>query len=127
MITVAEPERYGLAAAASILATAEFPDLEREEKQRVLDLAIGRCPPTCRSTRVCSAARPGRGSPRRAEFDLMLAGSRGYTALKRTALGSVAGQLVDSAACPVLVLPRGVGWIRSRSGADKAGRALAAH
>ena len=37
----------------------------------------------------------------------MLAGSRGYGALKRTALGSVAGHLVDSAACPVLVLPRG--------------------
>ena len=43
------------------------------------------------------------------EFDLMVVGSRGYGALKRTALGSVAGKLVNSAACPVLVLPRGAG------------------
>ncbi len=43
------------------------------------------------------------------DFDLMLTGSRGYGALQRTALGSVSGDLVNSAACPVLVLPRGVG------------------
>ena len=56
----------------------------------------------------------------------MLAGSRGYGALKRTALGSVAGHLVDSAACPVLVLPRAVGMDPLGLGSDK-GRALTAH
>ena len=45
----------------------------------------------------------------------MLAGSRGYGALKRTALGSVAGHLVDSAACPSWCCRAGWGWIRSRS------------
>ena len=110
VITVAEPERYGLAAAASILANAEFRDLEREEKQRVLDLAIGRVPADLPVDARLLSGSPGRLlAEASGEFDLILAGSRGYGALKRTALGSVAGQLVDSAACPVLMLPRGVG------------------
>ena len=110
VITVAEPERYGLTAAASILANAEFRDLEREEKQRVLDLAIGRVPADLPVDARLLSGSPGRRlAEASGEFDLILAGSRGYGALKRTALGSVAGDLVDSAACPVLVLPRGVG------------------
>jgi nucleotide-binding universal stress UspA family protein len=120
VVTVAEPERYGYPAAGSILTGAGLHNFEREEKQRVLDLALGRAP----------AGRPveGRlltGSPGRlladvsGEFDLMLAGSRGYGTLKRTALGSVAGRLVNSAACPVLVLPRGVGMDPLRLGEDR--------
>jgi nucleotide-binding universal stress UspA family protein len=44
---------------------------------------------------------------RSAELDLMLVGSRGYGPLKRVILGSTARKLVRSAACPVIVLPRG--------------------
>ena len=44
MITVAEPEHYVPRRRTSILANAEFRDLEREETQRILDLAIGRVP-----------------------------------------------------------------------------------
>jgi nucleotide-binding universal stress UspA family protein len=44
---------------------------------------------------------------RSAELDLMVVGSRGYGPLKRVILGSTARKLVRSAACPVLVLPRG--------------------
>jgi len=40
--------------------------------------------------------------------DLMVVGSRGYGPHRAVLLGSVSGRLVREAACPVLVLPRGV-------------------
>jgi nucleotide-binding universal stress UspA family protein len=39
--------------------------------------------------------------------DLMVVGSRGYGPLKAVLLGGVSGQLIRSAACPVIVIPRG--------------------
>jgi nucleotide-binding universal stress UspA family protein len=43
------------------------------------------------------------------EFDLLITGSRAYGPLRRTLLGSTTRRVLQSAACPVLVLPRGVG------------------
>ena len=40
--------------------------------------------------------------------DLMVIGSRGYGPLRAVLLGSVSGRLVREAACPVIVVPRGV-------------------
>ena len=37
----------------------------------------------------------------------MVVGSRGYGPLKAVLLGGVSGQLIRSAACPVIVVPRG--------------------
>jgi nucleotide-binding universal stress UspA family protein len=39
--------------------------------------------------------------------DVMVVGSRGYGPLKAVLLGGVSGQLIRSAACPVIVVPRG--------------------
>ena len=39
--------------------------------------------------------------------DLMVVGSRGYGPLRSVLLGGVSGQLIRSAACPVVVVPRG--------------------
>ena len=44
---------------------------------------------------------------RSSEFDLIVVGSRGHGPLKRLMLGSTSGKLVRSAACPVIVVPRG--------------------
>lgn len=41
------------------------------------------------------------------ELDLLVAGSRGYGPVRRTLIGSVSGELVRFAPCPVLVVPRG--------------------
>ena len=41
------------------------------------------------------------------ELDLLVVGSRGYGPLRRTLVGSVSGELVRTAPCPVLVVPRG--------------------
>ena len=71
--------------------------------------------------RRASAQRLARAAARRGERGVRSdarRGSRGYGALKRTALGNVAGHLVDSAACPVLVLPRGVGMDPLRVGPE---------
>ena len=38
--------------------------------------------------------------------DLMVIGSRGYGPLKAVLLGGVSGQVIRSAACPVVVVPR---------------------
>jgi nucleotide-binding universal stress UspA family protein len=39
--------------------------------------------------------------------DVMVVGSRGYGPLKAVLLGGVSGQVIRSAACPVIVIPRG--------------------
>lgn len=41
------------------------------------------------------------------DLDLLVVGSRGYGPLRRTLAGSVSGELVRTAPCPVLVVPRG--------------------
>jgi nucleotide-binding universal stress UspA family protein len=40
--------------------------------------------------------------------DLMVTGSRGYGPHRAVLLGSVSGRLVRDAACPVIVVPRGI-------------------
>jgi nucleotide-binding universal stress UspA family protein len=109
VLTVAEPTEHVYATAASIM-TSGYRHFEREEKQRVLDLALGRVPADIPVEGRLLSGVPWRLlSEASGEFDLMTVGSRGYGILKRTALGSVAGRLVNSAACPVLALPRGAG------------------
>jgi nucleotide-binding universal stress UspA family protein len=41
------------------------------------------------------------------ELDLLVVGSRGHGPLGETLLGSVSSELVRTAPCPVLVMPRG--------------------
>lgn len=43
-----------------------------------------------------------------ADVDLLVVGSRGYGPVRSVLLGSVSRELVRTAACPVVVLPRGV-------------------
>jgi nucleotide-binding universal stress UspA family protein len=42
------------------------------------------------------------------QLDLLILGSRNYGPVRRVLLGSVSGQVVEAAACPVLVVPRGL-------------------
>jgi len=51
--------------------------------------------------------RPTRDRQDSEAVDLMVVGSRGYGPLKAVLLGGVSGQLIRSAACPVIVIPRG--------------------
>jgi nucleotide-binding universal stress UspA family protein len=47
------------------------------------------------------------------ELGLLVVGSRGYGPLRRVLLGSVSDALLERAACPVMVVPRGVQRVRS--------------
>jgi nucleotide-binding universal stress UspA family protein len=42
------------------------------------------------------------------ELDLLVMGSRGYGPVRRAVRGSVSAQIVHRAACPILIVPRGV-------------------
>ena len=117
VVSVADAEQYGYAVSLSILTAAEFHEFEREETQRTLQLALDRAPA---DLDVDGRLLTGPAGPALVEVsdevDLMIAGSRGYGALKRTALGSVSSHLTTAAACPLLVVPRGVGMDPLRLG-----------
>jgi nucleotide-binding universal stress UspA family protein len=110
VLTVADYVNYGYSTAWSVFTTGEIEDAERKEKRRVLETALGRIPAELRSAGrlLVGAAGPelAEASP---EFDLLIAGSRGYGPLRRTLLGSTSRQLIGNSGCPVLVLPRGAG------------------
>jgi nucleotide-binding universal stress UspA family protein len=110
ILTVAEFPQLGYAAALSVLTAQEYESYERADKRRLLELAMARVPAglaaesellTGQASGVLAAAAEG--------FDLMVLGSRGYGPLGRALLGSTSRRFADSAPCPVLVLPRGVG------------------
>lgn len=110
VLTVAEIAPYGYTAAGVALSAGELQRAEHDDKQRALDFAVQRIPSEIRSEGRLLTGTPGRLLAEQSEeFDLLLAGSRSYGALRRTALGSVATRLFNSAACPVLIIPRGVG------------------
>lgn len=110
VITVADYPQYGYGTEWSILSGDGFHDLEREEKERLLKLALGRVPAGLESeSRVVIGDAASTLEEASGEFDLMITGSRAYGPLRRTLLGSTTRKLIRASACPVLVLPRGVG------------------
>ena len=109
-IAVADYPTYGHATAWTILTVGDFRDAERADKQRLLDLATSRIPAGLQhESRVLIGEPAVELRNVSGEFDLMVAGSRSWGPLKRTMLGSTTRKLIRSCACPVLVLPRGVG------------------
>ncbi|MFL5869806.1 MAG: universal stress protein [Solirubrobacterales bacterium] len=128
VIAVADFPHYGRASAVSTLADGDVRDSEIRDKQRVLDLALARCPSDLEveprllrgdtGTELVDVSR---------EFHLLLAGSRRYGALRRTVLGGATRRLLTEAECPVLVLPRAAALdplgVRARS--DSLGASVA--
>jgi nucleotide-binding universal stress UspA family protein len=109
VVTIADYATYGYATGWSILTAAEFHDHEREEKQRVLDLALKRAPSQVNAEGRMLTGEPGKLlAELSSDFDLMVTGSRGYGPLRRTLLGSTTRRLLAASVCPVLVLPRGI-------------------
>lgn len=110
VITVAEFPTHGSATSESILTGDEFRDFEREEKQRILDLALKRLPSGLAGEGRLMTGDVGELLAQASgDFDLMVTGSRGYGPLRRTLLGNATRKLMRTAACPVIVLPRASG------------------
>lgn len=110
VISVAEYPSYGYASSWSLLTAGEVEDYEHEEKRRLLELALGRIPSDLgHEGRVLTGDAGSQLAEGSGDFDLMVAGSRAYGPLRRTLLGSTTRRLIRDSACPVLVLPRGLG------------------
>ncbi len=110
VLTVADYPRYGYAVAWTLLTEGELRDAERQDKERLLSLAVSRIPERYEAdSRVLTGEPTDLLSLASGEFDLLLTGSRSWGPLKRTMLGSTTRKLIRSSACPVLVVPRGAG------------------
>jgi len=89
-----------------------MPELDarmRSEAERMLVERVGHLAAALHE--VEGTVQIGRPADRLIELtetvDLMVVGSRGYGPLRSVLLGGVSGQLIRSAACPVIVVPRG--------------------
>jgi nucleotide-binding universal stress UspA family protein len=79
-----------------------YADTERELMQRVSHLSSG-----LQSEGTLHSGRPADVLIGLSEtVDILVIGSRGYGPLKAVLLGGVSGQVIRSAACPVVVVPR---------------------
>ncbi|MDA0163246.1 universal stress protein [Solirubrobacter ginsenosidimutans] len=96
-------EIIGVVAAAD--DTTSGTDVERDA-QAALDAVAAELP----AVGLCLTGDPAaKLGERSADLDLMLVGSRGYGPLRSVLVGDVSGRFVRTAACPVIVLPRGAG------------------
>lgn len=79
----------------------------REEADRTLGRAVADLHVAAGVTAELREGRPAAVLARESErFTLLFMGSRGYGALRRVLLGTVSGDLVALAACPLVILPR---------------------
>jgi nucleotide-binding universal stress UspA family protein len=108
VLTVADYHSYGLGSAWAAISPGEIIEAEQKSKQRILDLALGRVPAELPVDAVLLTGPAGSLlTEATAELDLLLMGSRGYGPIGRTFLGGTATQVIHSAECAVIVLPRG--------------------
>jgi len=97
-------EGYG---SLSGYATEDFDVLQRQNTARLLEEAEKRVPIGIPVEIHRLEGNPAEELAKYSKsFDLMIMGSRGYGPIRRVMLGGVAAALINSAQCPLLVLPR---------------------
>ena len=83
-------------------------DLEERARRHVRD-KVATLPEDVAAEPLVIMGSPERELAQQSEHvDLVMVGSRGYGPHRAVLLGSVSGQLVRDASCPVLVVPRGL-------------------
>ena len=99
-------------ASSTMMAGAAYPAFREETEQALqedLDATLDRLPADVSAQSVLTAGEPARELAELSSgLDLLIAGSRGYGPLRAVLVGDVSGRLVHGAACPVVVIPRGV-------------------
>ena len=106
---VVEPPSYLYDSGEMPLNMPELDAKMRADADRILSERVGHL--SARLHHVEGTLLVGRPADRLSALseavDLMVVGSRGYGPLRAVLLGGVSGQLIRSAACPVIVIPRG--------------------
>jgi nucleotide-binding universal stress UspA family protein len=103
---------------------SEWPSVTAKEHARELERAVrGSAPAGLRLETYLLHGRAAEQIAHRcaAVDDLLFVGSRGYGPLRRALLGSVSGELVRTAGCPVIVMPRSAIVARRTAAAPAAG------
>lgn len=107
------------------VARHERAEVDREAAQKHLHGVLAQLPPIVTMSRRVIEAEPAQGLISASEdLDLLICGSRGYGPLHSVLVGGLSGQLIRSAACPVIVTPRGAP--SRQSGAAASGSMTAA-
>jgi nucleotide-binding universal stress UspA family protein len=109
ILMAADPPWSGPARGKGWYPAGEYADALEEEYRARLDKALESTPSELRAEVRMLKGQPAAALLHEAGkgIDLLCIGSRGYGPLRRVLLGSVSGELVESAPCPVLVTPRG--------------------
>jgi nucleotide-binding universal stress UspA family protein len=123
VLAVADYPHYGYASTFSVLAAEGIRDSDRERKAQLAEDACSRLPAWAGAEpRVLTGPAGDSLAEVSGDFDLIIAGSRGYGPIRRTLLGSTTRELISRSSSPVLVLPRGA----DASPVNLAGRPAAA-
>lgn len=110
VLAVAEPPKYGYSGSIAAIDPAALGGAERRDTERLLNLGRARVPADLPVEGRVLSGLPARVlAEASGDLDLMICGSRGYGPIRRTVLGSTAHGLMHGAACPVVVLARGIG------------------
>ena len=105
---VVEPPSYLYDSGEMPLNMPELDARMRADAERVLTERVGHLSARLQVEGTVQVGRPADRLIASTEtLDVMVVGSRGYGPLKAVLLGGVSGQLIRSAACPVIVVPRG--------------------
>jgi nucleotide-binding universal stress UspA family protein len=87
--------------------SADYADALRRHFREVLDRAVSAIPSATAADTTLDEGDPAAAlAARGVELDLLVIGSRGYGPLRRVLLGGVAAEVMRTAPCPVIVVPR---------------------
>ena len=124
LLSVAERPREG--GRSSYPWLPNDPWVERDLRADLMAAALDELPESLPATATVLEGRPGPALAAAAErLDMILAGSRGYGALRRVLLGATTRSLLRRAPCPVLITPRGVAATPERGGEAAGAKASA--
>ena len=108
LLAVDEQPPYTSSAIAPGYGSPELERIVREERRADLERAAAAVPHGAVAEARLLDGPAGRALAEASEdLDLLVCGSRGYGAVGSVLLGSVSHHLVRTAACPLLVVPRG--------------------
>jgi nucleotide-binding universal stress UspA family protein len=110
LVAVAEPPAITYGKGAGIQGYPELRQAVEEMVEKNLQRVAAHVPEDmhARTTLAKGVAAAELAKAAQADDALLVVGSRGYGPVRRVLLGSVSTELVKSAKCPVIVVPRGV-------------------